>query len=52
MPPQPNPLLEAHELPPFQAIRPEHILPAVEAALANNRLALEQLLQQKSNWDW
>ena len=29
-----NPLLEAHVLPPFKSIAPEHAVPAVEAILA------------------
>lgn len=49
---QTNPLLETNKLPPFQAIRPEHIQPAVEAMLAKNRQALKLLLQQKKPWDW
>jgi len=39
-----NPLLESHELPPFDAIRPEHVVPAVEALLAENRTAIEELV--------
>lgn len=31
-----NPLLETHELPPFDLIKPEHVLPAIEARLAAN----------------
>ncbi|MDI5919554.1 oligopeptidase A [Halomonas sp. LR5S13] len=39
-----NPLLEPHELPPFDAIRPEHVVPAIEELLAENRTAIEALL--------
>ncbi|MDI5891037.1 oligopeptidase A [Halomonas rhizosphaerae] len=39
-----NPLLEPHELPPFDAIRPEHVVPAIEALLAENRTAIEALV--------
>ncbi|MDX1465900.1 MAG: oligopeptidase A [Halomonas sp.] len=39
-----NPLLDAHDLPPFDAIRPEHVVPAVEALLAENRTAIEALV--------
>ncbi|MDW7747587.1 oligopeptidase A [Halomonas sp.] len=39
-----NPLLEPHELPPFDAIRPEHVVPAIEELLAENRTAIEKLV--------
>ncbi|WFM71071.1 oligopeptidase A [Halomonas sp. CKK8] len=39
-----NPLLDPHELPPFDAIRPEHVVPAIEALLAENRTAIEALV--------
>ncbi|TDR57070.1 oligopeptidase A [Halomonas ventosae] len=39
-----NPLLEPHELPPFDAIRPEHVVPAIEELLAENRTAIEELV--------
>ncbi len=39
-----NPLLEFTGLPPFSAIRPEHVEPAVDAMLARNRADLEQVL--------
>jgi len=38
-----NPLLEWDILPPFSAIRPEHVEPAVDAVLAENHAALEQI---------
>ena len=38
-----NPLLEWESLPPFSRIRPEHVEPAVDAVLADNRAALQQL---------
>jgi len=38
-----NPLLAAAALPPFDAIRPEHVLPAVEATLAEYRRAVDAL---------
>ncbi|MDR9438487.1 MAG: oligopeptidase A [Halomonas sp.] len=50
-----NPLLESHELPPFDAIRPEHVVPAIEALLAENRTAIEDLVanaeRDAPNWD-
>jgi oligopeptidase A len=39
-----NPLLEQHDLPPFDKIMPEHILPAIDQILAENRTAIEALL--------
>src|SRR5215472_14492270 len=39
----PNPLLEWDRLPPFAAIKPEHVEPAVDAVLAENRTALAKL---------
>ena len=39
-----NPLLETHELPPFDLIKPEHVLPAIEARLAANLRAIDELL--------
>src|SRR5579872_7125190 len=38
-----NPLLEWEHLPPFSRIRPEHVEPAVDAVLAENRAALRPL---------
>jgi oligopeptidase A len=42
-----NPLLEQHELPPFGDIMPEHVVPAVDALLAENRRAIALLLAQQ-----
>jgi oligopeptidase A len=39
-----NPLLDDRELPAFSAIHPEHVRPAVEQLIAENRAAIEQLL--------
>ncbi|MGJ7459388.1 oligopeptidase A [Halomonas sp. MA07-2] len=39
-----NPLLDAHELPPFADIRPEQVVPAIEELLAENRTAIEALV--------
>ena len=38
-----NPLLEWEQLPPFSRIRPEQVEPAVDAVLAENRAALQEL---------
>lgn len=47
-----NPLLDASELPPFHAIRAEHVVPAIETMLAENRQRIGQLLQAGKNYDW
>ncbi|MGM0914654.1 MAG: oligopeptidase A [Pseudomonadota bacterium] len=44
-----NPLLETHELPPFEAIRPEHVVPAIDELLAENRHAIEALVERAEN---
>lgn len=38
-----NPLLRDSELPPFSAIKPEHVVPAVEQILAEYRAAIDAL---------
>ena len=44
-----NPLLEQHELPPFDVIKPEHIVPAIDQILADNREAVSRLLSSGAN---
>ena len=48
-----NPLLDLSGLPRFSAIRAEHVEPALDAILAQNRAELEQLLlsADEVNWD-
>jgi oligopeptidase A len=49
-----NPLLQAFDLPPYSAIRPEHVEPAIDAILADNRAAMSKLLEQQAanpSWD-
>ena len=49
-----NPLLQDFDLPPYSAIRPEHVAPAVDAILADNRAAIARLVTQPSaelSWD-
>jgi oligopeptidase A len=41
-----NPLLESHELPPFAEIKPEHVVPAIEKLLADNRNTTEALVER------
>ncbi|WP_010488116.1 oligopeptidase A [Pseudomonas sp. S9] len=41
-----NPLLQNFDLPPYSSIRPEHVEPAVDTILAENRAAITELLEQ------
>jgi oligopeptidase A len=47
-----NPLLDFTGLPRFGAIRPEHVEPALDTLLAQNRAALEQLLAGVREYTW
>jgi oligopeptidase A len=47
-----NPLLEMDDLPPFGAIRPEHVEPAVETVLAENRAEVARLLESGGGYSW
>jgi oligopeptidase A len=47
-----NPLLDATGLPRFAAIRPEHLAPALDYVLAENRSARERLLASNSVYTW
>ena len=40
-----NPLLQDFDLPPYSQIKPEHVEPAIEQILADNRAAITRLLQ-------
>ena len=47
-----NPLLQAHLLPPFSAIKPEHVEPAVRQLIDEGRAHLQQLLAKNpGSWD-
>jgi len=47
-----NPLLESHDLPPFSAIRPEHVEAAIRQLLDENRARLAALLDSNaSTWE-
>lgn len=50
-----NPLLDAHSLPPFTEIRPEHVRPAIETLLAESRRAVQALVDRAASeaprWD-
>ncbi len=47
-----NPLLRADALPPFSEIRPEHVEPAIDRILNDNRAALERLLAANDRYTW
>ncbi|WP_282341410.1 MULTISPECIES: oligopeptidase A [Pseudomonas] len=47
-----NPLLQSFDLPPYSAIKPEHVEPAVDAILADNRAAIAALLAAPSTPSW
>ncbi|MBD3647749.1 MAG: M3 family metallopeptidase, partial [Pseudomonadales bacterium] len=47
-----NPLLEQHELPPFDRIEPAHMVPAIDQIIADNRAGIDQLIESgERNWD-
>ena len=47
-----NPLLETHELPPFEQFQPDQVVPAVETLLQRNRNGIEHLLAEISEPRW
>ncbi len=47
-----NPLLEMEGLPPFRHILPEHVEPAIDEVLAQNRSTLKRLLEQENPFSW
>lgn len=47
-----NPLLTPFSLPPFSAIRPEDIVPAVKSALDECRQAVERVVAQPGPFTW
>jgi oligopeptidase A len=49
-----NPLLQEFDLPPYSAIKPEHVQPAIEQILADSRAAIAELLaadQSAPSWE-
>ena len=46
-----NPLLTHFALPPFSALRPEHVEPAIRELLTRNRAELERMLGTPATWD-
>jgi oligopeptidase A len=47
-----NPLLELHGLPAFSAIRPEHVIPAIDHLLDDNRRLVTELLERNTEYTW
>jgi len=47
-----NPLLVADQLPAFGRIKPEHIEPAIDFLLQDNRRRIEQILKQNAACTW
>ncbi len=47
-----NPLLQDFDLPPFAAIKPEHVVPAIDQLLADSRKQVAELLQRKDGFTW
>jgi oligopeptidase A len=48
----PNPLLDTHDLPLFDQIRPEHVAPAMDALLSESEAALEAVVAPDFPADW
>ncbi|MDT8405160.1 oligopeptidase A [Sulfuriflexus sp.] len=48
----PNPLLEMKGLPPFSQIKPEHVEPAIDQLLAENRRRINDLLAANAVYTW
>lgn len=46
---QTNPLLHNYDLAPYSAIKPEHVVPAIEAILDENRNAIAQIVSQQQD---
>nr|WP_299246112.1 oligopeptidase A [uncultured Halomonas sp.] len=44
-----NPLLEHHTLPPFGEIQPDHVVPAIEQILDENRGAIDRLAEKATH---
>lgn len=47
-----NPLLQPHKLPPFELLRTEHIVPAVETLTQDNLIALDAQLSELGEPSW
>lgn len=47
-----NPLLNTQGLPPFSKIKPEHIVPAIDQVLAENRTQIAHLIDTAAPYTW
>ena len=47
-----NPLLAQHALPAFSEIKPEHVKPAVEKAIADCKETIEKVLENSAPFTW
>ncbi|MFS7305839.1 oligopeptidase A [Rahnella inusitata] len=47
-----NPLLKPFSLPPFSAIQPEHIVPAMKSAIEESRQTIERVVAQGAPYTW
>ncbi|REL37523.1 oligopeptidase A [Thalassotalea euphylliae] len=47
-----NPLLQSHALPQFSAIKPAHVKPAVEQAIADCKQCIDQVLTENDTFTW
>lgn len=47
-----NPLLKPFALPPFSAIKPEHIVPAMKSAIEESRQTIERVVAQGAPYTW
>jgi oligopeptidase A len=47
-----NPLLQMNDLPPFAAIKPEQVEPAIDTVLEENRAEVARLLQRGEGFSW
>lgn len=49
---QDNPLLDYDQLPQFSKIKPEHIEPAIDYILSDNRRCVDELLKKTGHYTW
>nr|MBA3731592.1 oligopeptidase A [Gammaproteobacteria bacterium] len=47
-----NPLLDQNGLPAFMRIKPEHVEPAIDHLLADNRAKIKALVEGNSQYNW
>jgi len=52
MTPTDNPLLETHDLPQFSRIKSEHVVPAIEQILAENRVEIARITDREEPFTW